>query len=119
MTDDARQRALDENARRSRVMAEAQHFGPPVAQAAAMARLRCSAMARFKITYTSSTGKEDRTVDADGYIRDGDWFVFLADDVEAAGASGGVLRVKAGEVSEIERLGDALPEARGGEASHL
>lgn len=29
VTDDARQRALDENARRSRVMADAQHFGPP------------------------------------------------------------------------------------------
>ena len=29
MTDDARQRALDENARRSRVMADAQRFGPP------------------------------------------------------------------------------------------
>lgn len=30
MTDSARQRALDENARRSRVMADAQHFGPPI-----------------------------------------------------------------------------------------
>ncbi len=29
MIDDARQRALDENARRSRVMAEAQQYGPP------------------------------------------------------------------------------------------
>ncbi len=28
--DDARHRALEENARRSRVMAEAQHFGPPI-----------------------------------------------------------------------------------------
>ena len=29
MTDDARQRALDLNAELSRVMADAQHFGPP------------------------------------------------------------------------------------------